>query len=104
MMARIAEDGADHVVVTDDNPRTEPSEQIFADIRTGFRDPKRVIWLSDRRRAIAAALEGATPDDVVLVAGKGHESYQVIGTEKVDFDDREVIREIWTDPDRIKPS
>ena len=104
MMARIAEDGSDHVVVTDDNPRTEPSEQIFADIRTGFRDPKRVIWLSDRRRAIVAALEGATPDDVVLVAGKGHESYQVIGTEKVDFDDREVIREIWTDPDRIKPS
>jgi UDP-N-acetylmuramoyl-L-alanyl-D-glutamate--2,6-diaminopimelate ligase len=104
MMARIAEEGADQVVVTDDNPRTEPSEQIFADMRPGFRDPDRVIWQRDRRLAIAAALEGAAPGDVVLVAGKGHEGYQVIGTEKIDFDDREVIREIWVDPDRIKPS
>lgn len=98
LMARVAEAGADHIVVTDDNPRTEPSEQIFADIRPGFREPDRVIWQSDRRLAIAAALEGATAGataDVVLVAGKGHETYQVIGTTKNHFDDREVIREIW---------
>ena len=96
MMARIAEDGADHVVVTDDNPRTEPSEQIFADIRPGFRNPDRVVWHGDRRAAIATALEAAGAGDVVLVAGKGHETYQVIGTNKINFDDRKVIREIWS--------
>src|SRR5690606_12627658 len=98
------EDGADHVVVTHDNPRTEPSEQIFADIRPGFRNSDRVVWQSDRRLAITMALEGAPSGDVVLVAGKGHEDYQVIGTSKNHFDDREVIREIWADRGRTESS
>jgi UDP-N-acetylmuramoyl-L-alanyl-D-glutamate--2,6-diaminopimelate ligase len=95
IMGRIAEEGADFVIVTDDNPRTEPSEDIFAEIREGFQSPTAAFWISDRAEAIEMALSRADASDIVVVAGKGHESYQVQGAKRIDFDDREVIRETW---------
>ena len=91
IMGRIAAELADLAVVTSDNPRTEDPDAIIHDIEEGMgsvphlREP-------DRREAIAVALQAAGPDDTVLLAGKGHETYQVIGTEKVPFDEREIVR------------
>jgi UDP-N-acetylmuramoyl-L-alanyl-D-glutamate--2,6-diaminopimelate ligase len=92
-MGAIAERLADHVIVTSDNPRTEDPERIIDDIVSGMtgRDFERI---EDRRQAIARALSLAGPDDVVLLAGKGHEIYQVRGSEKLPFDERAIVREL----------
>jgi UDP-N-acetylmuramoyl-L-alanyl-D-glutamate--2,6-diaminopimelate ligase len=90
-MGRIAESLSDRVYVTSDNPRTEDPAAIIAEILAGFRNPA-VPAIADRKLAIEEALGIARPGDVVLVAGKGHETYQIIGTERNHFDDREVIR------------
>ena len=92
-MARIAEQFADAVVVTDDNPRGEDGDAIVAEIVAGFAHPERVRIERDRRRAIAHAVGEAGPDDIVLVAGKGHEPYQEVAGVKHDFDDSAVARE-----------
>ncbi len=89
-MARAAE-AADSVIVTDDNPRTERPEAIVADIVAGLSRPDAARVVHDRARAIELAVAAADDTDVVLVAGKGHESYQVVGTERRDFDDREAL-------------
>jgi UDP-N-acetylmuramoyl-L-alanyl-D-glutamate--2,6-diaminopimelate ligase len=94
-MGSIAEQRADRVIVTSDNPRTEEPEAIMNDVRRGVSHPGDVQWIVDREEAIRAAAEGAAPDDVVVIAGKGHESYQVIGTEKHPFDDREIARKYF---------
>ena len=91
-MGRLAERLADRVIVTNDNPRTEIPESIMAGIRRGMDRPGEALWIPDRRAAIRAAAERARPGDVVLVAGKGHEPYQIIGTERYSFDDREEVR------------
>jgi len=98
-MARVAEQWADWVVVTSDNPRTEDPLGIIEEIRAGFSGDvgDRVVVEPDRRRAIATALRRADGRDVVLIAGKGHEDYQIIGTERVDFDDRQVAREVLSE-------
>jgi len=94
-MGSIAEQRADRVVVTSDNPRTEEPESILNDIRRGVSRPAEMHWIVDRETAIRTAAEGAGPDDVVVIAGKGHESYQVIGTEKRPFDDRTIARQYF---------
>ena len=95
-MAAVAGSVADRIVLTIDNPRTEDPERIFSDTLAGFGAASdRVHRIDDRREAIADALGAAGPDDVVLVCGKGHETYQIIGTEKLPWDDREVLREAW---------
>jgi murE/murF fusion protein len=86
-MGRAAAAGADLVIVTSDNPRTEDAQTIIDQILTGV--PAPFFVHVDRRVAIAAAVFEAVPGDVLLIAGKGHEDYQIIGTEKVHFDDRE---------------
>ncbi|WP_158987171.1 UDP-N-acetylmuramoyl-L-alanyl-D-glutamate--2,6-diaminopimelate ligase [Lysobacter panacisoli] len=86
-MAAIAERHADVVVVTDDNPRFEDGDVIVADIMAGFEHPGRVIVQRDRAAAIAQAVAMAGPDDIVLVAGKGHEPYQDIQGVQHPFDD-----------------
>ena len=86
-MAAIAERLADRVIVTDDNPRSEDGEQIVADILAGFRVPARIEVERDRAAAISAALGLAGPGDTVLIAGKGHETYQDIGHRRLPFDD-----------------
>ncbi len=88
MMGRIAETLADHVIVTSDNPRTEDPEVILNDIRAGFTAPEKAAWVVNRKQAIEYAAQHAAAGDVVLIAGKGHEPYQIIGTIKYDFDDR----------------
>ena len=86
-MAAIAEHDADLAIVTDDNPRGEDGDAIVADILEGFRDPQRAVVLRDRRAAIEYAIGEAGPDDIVLVAGKGHEPYQEIHGVRHPFDD-----------------
>ncbi len=88
MMGAIAEQYADRVVVTSDNPRNEDPEAILNDIRRGMSRPTQATWLVNRRDAIAFAAASAAPGDIVLIAGKGHETYQIIGNEKHPFDDR----------------
>lgn len=91
-MAAIAERLADVVIVTDDNPRGEDGEAIVAEIMAGFAAPQRVVVQRDRAVAIASAVAMATADDVVLIAGKGHEPYQEVAGVKHPFDDTAVAR------------
>lgn len=86
-MARIIEAGSDLVVVTDDDVHFEDGDRILDDIRRGFEHPERVIEIRDRTAAIAHAIDAAGADDVVLLQGKGHEPYQIIGDERVPFSD-----------------
>lgn len=87
-MAQAAENGADRVVVTSDNPRTESQHKIFADIRGGFQQPNNVRFIESRADAIDFALSHAAANDVVVIAGKGHEDYQLIGDQRIEFSDR----------------
>jgi len=105
-MARVTEQLADAIIVTSDNPRTEDPEAIIGEIIAGFEDPgsERVTVQPDRRKAIELAIENARPDDIVLLAGKGHETYQIIGTKKFDFSDKDIaqrcLRERQCSPSR----
>lgn len=92
LMAAIAEQWADNVIVTDDNPRTENPDVIFTDILKGFKKPKAVQTMHIRQYAIEQAIRHAEPKDVVLIAGKGHEDYQIIGTKKYPFSDQQWAR------------
>jgi len=94
LMGREAENGADTVVITSDNPRTEDPLAIIADIVAGLGSPDRATVEPDRRLAIREAMAQARPGDVVLILGKGHESGQEFATETVPFDDRAVAREV----------
>jgi len=91
-MGAIAAARADHIVLTDDNPRGEDGDRIIADIRAGI-GTHAVEIMRDRRMAIRQALQGAGANDLVLVAGKGHEDYQIVGTERRHFSDQQVVRE-----------
>ena len=92
LMAQAAERGADLVIATSDNPRTESPERIIDDVAAGFRAPRHLLRISDRRQAIATALRRARTGDVVLLAGKGHERYQEVGGERVPFSDVAVVK------------
>ncbi len=94
IMGKIAANLADFVVVTSDNPRTENPEQILMDILKGIPDYITPIVEGDRASAIKIAIEMAKSGDGVLIAGKGHEDYQILGTEKIHFDDREEARKV----------
>jgi UDP-N-acetylmuramoyl-L-alanyl-D-glutamate--2,6-diaminopimelate ligase len=91
-MAEAAARLADVVVLTSDNPRTEDPEAILDDLAEGLEGTE-YLRVPDRRAAIRAALDAARPGDTVVLAGKGHETYQVIGTEKRPFDERAIVRE-----------
>ncbi|MDH5611651.1 MAG: UDP-N-acetylmuramoyl-L-alanyl-D-glutamate--2,6-diaminopimelate ligase [Gammaproteobacteria bacterium] len=93
LMAKVAQDFADKVIVTSDNPRSENPQNIVDEIVEGFDDKSKVKVILDRREAIACAIEHAQKNDVVLLAGKGHESIQIVGKEVFEFDDRLVARE-----------
>jgi len=91
-MGKIAAELADVAVLTSDNPRTEDPQQILQDVLEGIPSDAQPIVLADRAAAIQEAISLAQPGDGVLIAGKGHEDYQILGTEKVHFDDREQAR------------
>lgn len=90
LMARVAEECADSVVLTSDNPRTEDPQAILDDVRRGFLHPERVRVEPDRALAVEEAIGSAHDVDTVLLAGKGHEDYQIIGKVKIHLDDREL--------------
>lgn len=92
LMGAAAERLADFVMLTTDNPRHEDPTQIIVDILAGTADPDACYIQPDRARAIEHVLELARPEDVVLIAGKGHEDYQLIGERRLHFSDREVVQ------------
>ena len=94
-MGAIAEQYADKVIVTSDNPRSENPQQIITDILAGLKSVNEVIVEPDRELAIKEAYKLANANVVVLVAGKGHEDYQILAHETIHFDDREKVREIF---------
>ena len=86
-MGKLAERRADRIVITNDNPRGEAPANIIDDVLAGLRKPEQATVIEDRAAAIAWAIGQAGPDDVVLIAGKGHEDYQLVGDERRDFSD-----------------
>ena len=88
-MGRVASDFADRLVLTSDNPRTEDPQEILKDVLTGIVINGDITVEVDRSLAIEIAIAQASPGDVVVIAGKGHEDYQILGSNKVHFDDRE---------------
>ena len=94
-MARVAEQLADFVIVTSDNPRTERPADIISEIVAGFKKPdsQTVVIEPDRKKAIELAIKTAVKGDIVLIAGKGHETYQIIGKQKHDFSDKKIAEE-----------
>lgn len=91
LMGGCVEQFADRIIVTDDNPRTEDPQQIVQHILAGIKRPDRVKVLRDRAAAIRSALNQAAAEDSVLIAGKGHEDYQIIGDERFAFSDPRVV-------------
>jgi len=93
LMGRAAE-AADHIIVTDDNPRNENPAHIRLMIIDGMKKPSAALEIGNRERAIEYAIWHAQPDDVVLVAGKGHETYQIVGDQVLDFSDRIAVQRL----------
>jgi UDP-N-acetylmuramoyl-L-alanyl-D-glutamate--2,6-diaminopimelate ligase len=94
LMTAAVQASADHAWATADNPRSEQLTQIFTDMQAGVTAPDQITFVEDRRRALSLALDAAQPGDCVLVAGKGHETYQEFADTIVPFDDRQVVREL----------
>ncbi len=94
MMAKVAEKYANKIIVTTDNPRHEDPQSIIDEVLTGFSSLENVEAVLDRRQAIDIAITNAQPGDVVLLAGKGHETSQIVGDVHIAFDDRRVAREL----------
>ena len=96
-MAAVSEKYADRIFVTSDNSRTERTEDILEDIRKGFSNKglAKALFISDRKEAIRTAITLAPEGAVILLAGKGHETYQIIGTEHRHFDEREIVNEVF---------
>jgi UDP-N-acetylmuramoyl-L-alanyl-D-glutamate--2,6-diaminopimelate ligase len=93
LMGRSATAISDYTIITSDNPRTESPEAIVADIVAGVEPSRHYTTIVDREQAIAHAIAEAKPKDTVVIAGKGHETYQIVGQTRRHFDDREVARE-----------
>ncbi|MBN1391776.1 MAG: UDP-N-acetylmuramoyl-L-alanyl-D-glutamate--2,6-diaminopimelate ligase [Sedimentisphaerales bacterium] len=98
-MAKVVELLADFIIVTSDNPRTEKPQNIIGDIVVGFENPcsPKIKIEQDRKKAVAMAIKTAQKDDIILIAGKGHENYQIIGKQKFDFSDKIVALECLAD-------
>jgi UDP-N-acetylmuramoyl-L-alanyl-D-glutamate--2,6-diaminopimelate ligase len=92
LMGKIAEEHSDIVIITSDNPRSEDPEKIIEDIKAGMEFRKETYSIVDREEAIKKAISIAEKNDIVLIAGKGHEKYQIIGDKKIPFDDLEIAK------------
>lgn len=92
IMSAEAEQFSDYVIMTQDNSRTEDPNAIFDDMLTGLKNPKSAEIEWDRKRAIESVITRAKKDDIVFIAGKGHETYQILGTQKIAFSDVEVVQ------------
>lgn len=102
IMGHIASQYADFSIVTSDNPRTEDPLQIVNEVAEGLLPEAQVLKIIDREEAIQCALKIAEPQDIILIAGKGHESYQQIGTKRFDFSDQDVVRKLLLDRASLK--
>ena len=100
-MGEVAAALAEHSIITSDNPRTEDPQAIIADIEQGFigKGAKNYTIIPDRRSAIAHALAQARKGDYILIAGKGHEDYQIFKERTIHFDDAEVVHSILATPE-----
>ena len=94
LMVKAVQDFADIAWATSDNPRGESLEQIFDDMKKGVRDESKICFIEDRRRAINLAIEAAGEGDCILIAGKGHETFQELGDTIIPFDDKRVAEEL----------
>ncbi|MBI3884419.1 MAG: UDP-N-acetylmuramoyl-L-alanyl-D-glutamate--2,6-diaminopimelate ligase [Opitutae bacterium] len=103
LMTGAVQEFADFAWATADNPRSEALPQIFADMQTGLKHADNLAFVEDRRRAISLALDTARAGDCLLIAGKGHETYQEFADTVVPFDDRQVVRELIA-VKKIKPA
>ena len=94
-MAKVAEQLADFIIVTSDNPRTEQPINIINEIVAGFEAPdsQTITIEPDRKKAIELAIQNAAESDIVLIAGKGHETYQIIGNQRFDFSDKHIAQQ-----------
>jgi UDP-N-acetylmuramoyl-L-alanyl-D-glutamate--2,6-diaminopimelate ligase len=93
-MGKIAEDYADNIVLTNDNPRSEDPDTIMNDILTGISNHNNVEIVTDRTMAITHAIRNADQQDIVVIAGKGHETHQEIAGKFYPFSDRELVRRL----------
>ncbi|MDR2777076.1 MAG: UDP-N-acetylmuramoyl-L-alanyl-D-glutamate--2,6-diaminopimelate ligase [Puniceicoccales bacterium] len=93
-MTRIVNEKADFAIATSDNPRYESQDNIFRDMERGVVDASKIAFIEDRKKAIIKAIQLSQAEDIILVAGKGHETYQRVNDEIFDFDDRRIIREV----------
>ncbi|MCB1735376.1 MAG: UDP-N-acetylmuramoyl-L-alanyl-D-glutamate--2,6-diaminopimelate ligase [Gammaproteobacteria bacterium] len=100
LMGAAAERLADYTVVTDDNPRNEDPDRIIAQIVAGMQRPEAAAVIRDREAAIRRTIAGAAPGDIVLVAGKGHEDYQIVGARRTWFSDRALVGQIQSEKNR----
>ena len=95
LMGDIASQLSDILIVTSDNPRGEDPLKIIDDMLLGAKKNKKSIYIQEnRRKAIEYALKIAEKNDIILLAGKGHETYQIVGGEKIPLDERKIVREI----------
>lgn len=94
IMGQIASKFADHIIITSDNPRTEDPQTIVDEIEHGISNSSNVVQLVNREEAIAYAINNADEKDIILIAGKGHEAYQQIGTTKYAFSDQDVVKKL----------
>lgn len=97
LMAASVQKSADVIYLTSDNPRTENPEQILSDTEKGFAETTDFEKVLDRKEAITMACKNLKPKDTLVIAGKGHENYQILGTTKIHFDDREIVRKFFND-------
>ena len=95
-MVRVVQEYADIAWATSDNPRGEELSEIFSDMKEGVIDASRIAFIEDRRRAINLAIDSATKGDCILIAGKGHETFQELGDTIIPFDDKRVAEELLT--------
>lgn len=92
IMGKLAEENSDKVIVTSDNPRSEDPDEIIKDVLEGMKDSKvPVEAIADRAKAVEHAILTAQPGDMILLAGKGHETYQVLKDKTIHLDEREIV-------------
>jgi len=98
-MGEISGRMSDYTIITSDNPRSEKPELIALDVEVGLQRVKCKNYeiILDRTAALKKAVELCSPDDILLIAGKGHENYQIIGNEKIPYNDKEVVIKILTE-------
>jgi len=101
-MGSIAEEFSDHVFITSDNPRSEEPQKIVNDILMGIEKKEKITIDIDRFKAINESIKFANKGDIVLIAGKGHEDYQILNDKVIDFDDRKIAQKLLQEQRKSK--